>query len=136
MFSGRADPAQDSAYTNYQLLSSGVLQAMAHNSKRGFFSSLFGKKKLREEEENAQLESRHKLEERIRQVLAESGEIPKVLMMEHKHTALATLEEEVEAPIELLPISASVLSIRKAPVQPAFVLSAFEVPRPYASNDR
>jgi hypothetical protein len=109
---------------------------MAHESKKGFLSSLFGKKKQTEEEETARLESRHKLEERIRQVLAESVEIPKVLMMEQKCAALAIPEEEVEAPVELLPISASVLPIRKAPVQPAFVLSAFEVPRSYAANER
>jgi hypothetical protein len=45
-------------------------------------------------------------------------------------------EEEPEAEVELFPISASVIPIRKAPVQSAFVLPAFEVPRTYASNRR
>jgi len=44
---------------------------MAHDSKRGLFSSLFGKKRLTEQNEAADLESKHKLEERIRQVLEE-----------------------------------------------------------------
>ncbi len=114
---------------------------MAHDSKRGFLSSLFGRKKQAEDEEIALLESRHKLEERIRQVLAESVEIPKVLMIEHNHTAQATNtalsipEEVVETPIELFPISASVIK-RKAPVQSDFLLSTFEVPRSYAANGR
>ena len=42
---------------------------MAHISKRGFFSSLFGNKKQKEDQQTAELESRHRLEERIQQVL-------------------------------------------------------------------
>ena len=114
---------------------------MAHDSKRGFLASLFSKKKQTEEEEISLLESRHKLEERIRQVLADSVEIPKVLMMEHNHAALPadsappTPEEVVETPVELFPISASVIR-RKVPVQSDFLLSTFEVPRSYAANGR
>ncbi len=52
---------------------------MAHDSKRGFLSSLFGRKKQAEDEEIALLESRHKLEERIRQVLAELSKSPRSL---------------------------------------------------------
>jgi hypothetical protein len=108
---------------------------MAQHNKQGFLSSLFGKKKRLEEEEVAHLELKHKLEERIRQVLAESVEIPKVLMLEEKHAEVTTQEAEVEAPVELFPISASVISIRKAPAQD-FLLSSFEVPRTYAANGR
>jgi hypothetical protein len=109
---------------------------MAHDSKRGFFSSLFGSRKQKEQEETAELESRYRLEERIQQILAERVvEAPKVIV-EQKQVALVKREEEAEPEVELLPISASVLPVRRAPVQPAFVLSAFEVPRSYASNER
>lgn len=109
---------------------------MAHDSKQGFLSSFFGKKRQKEEAEAAHLELKHKLEERIRQVLAESVEIPRVLMIEEKHAAPTIQEEEVEVPVELFPISASVIPIRKAPVQASFVVSSFEVPRSYAANER
>lgn len=109
---------------------------MAHDSKRGFLSSLFGKRKQTEDEETAQLESKHRLEERIRQVLAERAAVPELRIIEEKHAALMTQEEEAEAPVELLPISASVIPIRKAPAQAAFVLAAFESPRSYAANER
>jgi hypothetical protein len=109
---------------------------MAQDGKRGFFSSWFGSKKLKEQEETAELESRHRLEERIQQILAEKVEVPKLIMIEEKHAALMIQEEEPEPEVELLPISASVIPIRKAPVQAAFVLSAFESPRSYAANER
>ena len=108
---------------------------MAHHDKQGFLSSLFGKKKRKEEEEAAHLELRHRIEERIQQVLAESTEIPKVLRLEEKRAEVTTPEAEVETPVDLFPISASVISIRKAPVQD-FLLSSFENPRSYAANER
>jgi hypothetical protein len=109
---------------------------MAHDRKQGFLSSFFGKKKQKEEAEAAHLELKHKLEERIRQVLAESVEIPKVLMIEEPPVAVTIPEEEAEVPVELFPISASVIPIRKAPVQASFLVSTFEVPRSYAANER
>jgi|KBSMisStandDraft_5_1062788.scaffolds.fasta_scaffold567016_2 hypothetical protein len=111
---------------------------MANISKRGFFSSLFGNKKQKEDEQIAVLESRHRLEERIQQVLAERAVVHELLLEEknEKNAALVMREEEPEAEVELFPISASVIPIRKAPVQSAFVLPAFEVPRTYASNRR
>jgi hypothetical protein len=109
---------------------------MAHHNKQGFLSSLFGKKKQKEEEEAANLELRHRIEERIQQVLAESIEIPKVLMLEEKRAELTIPEAEVEAPVDLFPISASVISSRKAPAQSDFLLSSFKVPRSYAANER
>ena len=112
---------------------------MAHNGRNGFLSSFFGKKKQKEEVEAAQFELKHKLEERIRQVLADSVEIPKVLMAEEKHSVVAIptiQEEELETPIELLPISASVIPNRKAPVQASFLLSSFESPHSYAASER
>jgi hypothetical protein len=108
---------------------------MAHDSKRGFFSSLFGSKKQKEQNEAAVLESRHRLEERIQQVLAERAAVQE-LLIEEEHVALMVREEEPEAEVELFPISASVLPVRKAPVQSAFVLPAFETPRSYATNQR
>jgi len=112
---------------------------MANDKRQGFLSSFFGKKKKKEDLEAAHLELKHKLEERIRQVLAESVEIPQVLLKEETHTALpieTVLEEEAETPVELLPISASVIPIRKAPVQASFLVSSFETPRSYAANER
>ena len=97
---------------------------------------MFGNRKQKEREETAELESRHRLEERIQQVLAERVEVPELLMTEENHAALMTQEEEAESEVELLPISASVLSIRKAPVPAAFLPSSFEVPRSYAANER
>jgi hypothetical protein len=108
---------------------------MAHDSKRGFFSSLFGNKKQKEHDEAAELESRHRLEERIQQVLAERVAVQE-LLTEEKHAALMVPEEEAETEVELFPISASVLPVRKAPVQSAFVLPAFETPRSYATHQR
>lgn len=111
---------------------------MAHISKRGFFSSLFGNKKQKEDEQTAQLESRQRLEERIQQVLAERAVVRELLVEEknEKNAALMMREEEPEPEVELFPISASVIPIRKAPVQSAFVLPAFETPRSYATNQR
>jgi hypothetical protein len=114
---------------------------MAHDGKRGFFSSLFGKKKRKEEEETAELESKHRLEERIQQILAEKISVPEVFVRE-KHAALmiqkekAEPEAEAEVEIELLPISASAITRRKAPVRPAFVLASFDEPRTYVANER
>jgi hypothetical protein len=109
---------------------------MAHDSKQGFLSSLFGNKKQKELEEAAELEeSRHRLEERIRQILAEKVEVPELITKEN-HAALLTREEEPEPEIELLPISASVLSRRKVPLPASFVDSSFEVVRSYAANER
>jgi hypothetical protein len=108
---------------------------MAHDGKRGFFSSLFGKKKRKEEQETAELESKHRLEERIQQILAEKIPVSEVFVRE-KHAAIMIQKEEAEPEIELLPISASAITRRKAPVQPAFVLATFEEPRSYASNER
>ena len=108
---------------------------MANGGKRGFFSSLFRSRKQKEREETADLESRQRLEERIQQILAEKVEVPELFAVEKKSTGLMT-QEEAEVEVELLPISASVIPIRKAPVQPAFVLSTYEVPRSYAANER
>ena len=108
---------------------------MAHDRKRGFLSSLFGKRKQKEEEETAELESRHRLEERIQQVLAERAAVPE-LLIEENHVALMSKEEEAEPEVELLPISASVISHRKAPVPAVFLLSSIEDVRPYAANQR
>jgi len=111
---------------------------MAHDSKRGFLSSLFGKKKQTEEEATADLESRQRLEARIQQILAEKAAAPELLMMEENHDPAISeqKEEEAEIPVELLPISASVISIRKTPVSSSFMPSGFDVPRSYAANQR
>lgn len=109
---------------------------MAHDSKRGLFSSLFGKKWLTEQNEAADLESKHKLEERIRQVLEEQVNIPELLMRDEKKAALMREEKEIEAPVELFPISASVIPIRKPPVEVPFSISDYERPRAYAANER
>ena len=109
---------------------------MANDSKRGFFSSLFGNRKLKEQEEMAELESKHRLEERIQQILAERVEIPKLTFVEEKQVSLMKREEEAEPEVELLPISASVLSRRKAPVSADFLLSSLDVQGSYAANQR
>ena len=109
---------------------------MANHSKQGFFSSLFAKRKQTEEEATAELESKQRLEARIQQILAEKVVISEILMKEETQEAAISQEEEPEVPVELLPISASVIPISKAPPKAAFVLSAFEVPRSYASNQR
>ncbi len=108
---------------------------MAHDGKRGFFSSLFGNRKQKEQEETAELESKHRLEERIQQILTERVAVPEVIIQE-KHVALMTQEVEVEPEVELLPISASVLSRRKAPVSADFLLSSLDVQGSYAANQR
>jgi hypothetical protein len=109
---------------------------MAHDSKRGFFLSLFGKRRPTEQNEAAELDSKHKLEERIRQVLAEKVEIPELLMREETKAVLMTEGKKVEAPVELFPISASVIPIRKPPVEAAFSISDYERPRSHAANER
>lgn len=109
---------------------------MANDSKRGFFSSLFGRRKRNEHQETEELESRHRLEERIRLILAEKvADVPKVVV-EETQTALMIPEAEVEPEIELLPISASVLSRRKAPIPAAFMPPVVEVGRSYAASGR
>jgi hypothetical protein len=108
---------------------------MAHDGKRGFFSSLFGKKKRKEEQETAELESKLRLEERIQQILAEKISVSEVFVRE-KHAAIMIREEVAEPEIELLPISASAITRRRAAVQPAFVLATFDEPRSYVSNER
>ncbi|MGA8090709.1 MAG: hypothetical protein WCA10_25770 [Terracidiphilus sp.] len=110
---------------------------MANDRKRSFFSSLFGKRKQTEQEEMAELESKKRLEARIQQIIAEKAAVPELLMVEkNQDAAISQQEEEAEVPVQLLPISASVIPIRKAPVQPAFTLAAFEAPRSYAANGR
>jgi hypothetical protein len=114
---------------------------MANDGKRGFFSSLFGKRKLTEQKEMEELESRRRLEERIQQALAERAAVSELLMREEKHmeenqTALAVPEEEAEVPVELFPISASALIRRKAPVQAGFWISGVDEVRSYAANER
>jgi hypothetical protein len=108
---------------------------MANEGKRGFFSSLFGSKKQKEQVETDELESKQRLEARIQQILAEKAAVPTLLMMEEKHAAPMPQEEEADFPVELLPISASVISIRKAPVS-SFLPSSVEAPRSYAANGR
>jgi len=109
---------------------------MAHDRKQGFLSSLFGKRRQTEQEEIAELESKQRLEARIQQILAEKVVVSELLMREEIPDAGLQQEEEAELPVELLPISASVIPIRKAPAQSPFVLEAFEAPRSYASNQR
>ena len=110
---------------------------MAHDSKQGFLSSLFGKKKRNENEDIAQLELKQKLEERIRQMLADTVEAPELLKREPTPVAVPMIQEaEPEPAVDLLPISASVISNRKAPVQASFLISNFEAPRSYAANER
>src|SRR5205814_6123293 len=114
---------------------------MANISKRSFFSSLFGNKKHKEDEEAAELESRHRLEERIQQVLAERGVVHD-LLMEEKKAALIMRdpepepEPETEAEVELFPISASALRARKAPVGDPFFPTNVQEVRAYAANER
>jgi hypothetical protein len=108
---------------------------MAHDSKQGFFSSFFGNKKQKEQEEAPPLESRNKLDERIQRILAEQAAVAKPVIKEIPAVSMAQ-EEEAEPEIELLPISASVLSSRKARVQVSFVTSSLDAVRSYASNER
>ena len=99
---------------------------MANDRKRGFLSSLFGNRKQTADEEAAELESKQRLEERIQQVLAERAVVHE-LLVEEKHTAqIAQMpqKEEDDFPVELFPISASVIRIRKAPVHSSFMPSS------------
>jgi hypothetical protein len=134
MFDTKTDPARDSAST--PTLSPRSPQAMANDRKRGFLSSLFGSRKPKEDEDIAELESKHRLEERIQQMLAEKAAVPELLKTEEKPAALALKEEEAEIEVELLPISASVVSVRKVPVPSSFLLTPAEALRSYASNER
>ena|SRR5258708_1447105 len=111
---------------------------MSNEGKRSLFSSLLGpfsNRKHKESDDSAAIAARQRLEERIQQVLAERVPVPE-LLIEDNHAALMTQEEEAEPEVELLPISASVISIRKAPVSSSFLPSNFEVPRAYAANER
>jgi len=103
---------------------------MAHDSKQGFLSSLFGRKR-KGSDEAAELESKHRLDERIRQALAERIEVPD-LRIEGDHAALLTQEKGAE--VELLPISANGLDRRRAPVPVALLPSSVEVVRSYTAN--
>ncbi|HEY2469057.1 MAG TPA: hypothetical protein VGI45_14635 [Terracidiphilus sp.] len=107
------------------------------NSKRSIFSSIFGrgKKQHKEAEEAAELEARQKLEKRIQQILAEAVEAPKPVV-EENHVALVTQDKEVEALAEVLPITASALSRRKAPAPADFFPPRVEVERRYVANER
>jgi hypothetical protein len=136
-FGPRIDPARDSASTPTTFPQE-YPQAMANDRKQGFLSSLFGKRKQTEVEATAELESKQRLEARIQQILAEKAAVSELLVIEEKHADGMPQEEEAEVPVELFPISASVIPIRKAPPKTAFVLSAFEdeAPRSYASNQR
>lgn len=109
---------------------------MAHDSKQGFLSSLFGKKKRHENDEAMQLEFKHRIEERIRQVLADTVDASEFHAVEKNLTVPVTPQVEAEPIVDLLPISASVISSRKAPVQDGFLVSNFQVPRSYAANER
>ena len=107
---------------------------MAHDDKRGFWSSLFGNRKQKEHKEADELKSRQRLEERICQVLAERVEV-----REHEEEPVAVLAREEDAEVEvveLLPISASVLSRRKVSVSASFADSSFEAIQSYAANGR
>jgi hypothetical protein len=113
---------------------------MANNRKRSFLSLLFGKRKQDEHEEPADMGSKQRLEERIQQIFAEMAAAPEppkleLLVIEKKH-AVRMPQEEAEPEVELLPISASVIGIRKAPVPSSFLPLSFEVPRSYAANER
>ena len=68
---------------------------MAHDGKQGFFSSLFGNKKQKEYEETVELESKHRLEDRIQQILTEKVAVREPII-EEKHVAVITQEEEAE----------------------------------------
>ena len=106
---------------------------MANDRKQGLFSSLFGKRKQTEEEATAELESKQRLEARIEQMLAERAAVSEILKMKDNEAAEMPKEEEVEPEVELFPISASVVSIRKAPTSSSY--RTFEAPpRSYAAN--
>jgi hypothetical protein len=111
---------------------------MTNDRKRGFLSSLFGSRKPKEDEDTVELESKHRLEERIQQILAEKAAeqvvVPELVMTKENQAAMILKEEETEAEVELLPISASV-GVRKAPPS-SFLLSPSEALRSYAANER
>jgi hypothetical protein len=114
---------------------------MAHDNNQGFLSSLFGKKKQKANEEIEKLELKQKLEARIRQVLADTVEAPELLTREATPVEVPMLKqveqpEEQEAEVNLLPISASVITARKAPAQASFLISGFDAPRSYAASER
>jgi|SRR5579863_215437 len=109
---------------------------MTNDRKHGFLSSLFGKKKRTEEEVMAELESKQKLEARIREILAERIEAPAPVAMDESLTATKPNQEELETPVELLPISASVIGRRKSVLPSVLVLSSVEQVRSYATPER
>ena len=104
---------------------------MADDKKRGFFSSLFRNQSRKELDEAADLDTRQRLEARIQRILADRDDVPKLIFDEPAE--LMVRQEEVEPEIELLPISASVLSKPKAPAPVPFLV---EIGRPVAANDR
>jgi hypothetical protein len=107
------------------------------NGKRSLFSSIFGigKNQNKEAEEAAEIEARHKLEERIQRVLAEASRAPEPIL-EEEHVAMIAQEQEPEYVAEILPITASVSSRRKVPAPVDFWPSNAEVEQRYAVNGR
>jgi hypothetical protein len=107
---------------------------MANDRKRGFLSSLFGRRKLTEQEEMEALESRQRLEARIEQILAEKAVVREIIA-ETSPVALVLQKEEPEPEVELFPISASVLGRRKERVPSVFMLSTVESGQPFALRE-
>ena len=105
---------------------------MAHDSKQSFFSSLFGRKQ-KEPDEAAELESRHRLDERIRRIMAETGEVPG---LRDEKESVAFMAKEQEAGVELLQISANGLGPDRATVPATLLPSSGEVARFYTANQR
>ena len=106
---------------------------MAFDGKRGFFSSLFGTRRQKEQEETALAEARQRLEERIQQILAQRVDVPELITQEDYPTLPA--REEVEAEIELFPITASVFN-HKGPIPASFLPESIEASRFHATADR
>jgi hypothetical protein len=105
---------------------------MSSDGKRGFFSSLFGSRRQKEDQEAADLDSRHRLEKRIEQILAEQVQVPQLLKEEDPAAVVA--QQEAEPDIDLLPITASVFN-RKGPIPASFLPASVEANRFYAANE-
>ena len=105
------------------------------NDKRSLFSSLFGrgKKQNKEAAEAAALEARQKLEQRIRGVLAAAAEVPKPLIEESQ--PVLVLAEDAGNVADVLPITASALKGRRAPISVDLWPGNVQVERPYAVNE-
>jgi hypothetical protein len=108
---------------------------MANGNKQGFFSSIFGgsKKPDLEEQEAAEREARQKLEKRIEQVLAEAALPPKSVAEGEPGKAMEG--GKPESVVEMLPITASVLSRRKTTPHMDFWQPGTEADR-FAVNQR